>query len=512
MAEVYPDDVTALAAGDVETVVPVVTALVRSYTRGNGFDGDEPKHVLRVFVPSRRAKAIVANMTAPVDVVIVGAGAAGLTAAKTLVDAGREVLVLEARDRVGGRLLTEQREGRYVEMGGQWLAPYQDEALALAAELGIESFPRPKGGSDVYVGLDGRRRTHPHDRLPLDEADVAEVDRIFNALDAITKTVDPDQPWKHGQAEQLDGITFDAWLRSQSGHAEPIAVVETIVAAFMAKDPVQFSVLAAAWLAASSGGVAHLADADEVLNRRLVGGLSQIPIRLAERLGHRVRLRRRVRSVQWSGGEVVVGTDDGDVVARVAILAVPPNLLSGIQFDPPLPPWRMTMDENFTQGLVVKVQAFYPRPFWRDEGLSGTGFGPRLMVHEVYDNTLPEGGEGVLIGFIIASTADRFVRLDADARRESVLESFAAYFGPAALEPVDYAESTWHADPWTRGAYSPTFGPGGLVRFGPDMRRAIGPLRFASADIAGIGLMHVDGAVRSGRRAAGEVRDLLCAG
>jgi putrescine oxidase len=111
----------------------------------------------------------------------------------------------------------------------------------------------------------------------------------------------------------------------------------------------------------------------------------------------------------------------------------------------------------------------------------------------------------VLIGFIIASTADRFVRLDPDARRAAVLESFAAYFGPQALDPLDYAESTWHADPWTRGAYSPTFGLGGLVRFGPDMRRAIGPLHFASSDIAGIGLMHVDGAIRMGRRAAEEV-------
>lgn len=448
-------------------------------------------------------------MTGQADVVIVGAGAAGLTAAKTLVDAGRDVVVLEARDRVGGRLLTEQREGRYVELGGQWLAPYQDQALAMAEELGIESFPRPKGGADVYVGIDGRRQTHPHERLPLDEQGVAEVDRLFDALDQITQAVDPDDPWTHPDAAELDGITFAAWLRSQSSHDEAIAVVGKIVAAFMTKDVVEFSVLGAAWLAATSGGVSHLADADEVLNRRLVGGLSQIPIRLAERLGDRVRLSSPVRSVQWSDGGVVVGTDSGEIAARAVILAVPPNLLSGIRFDPPLPAWRMTLDENFTQGLVIKVQAFYDRPFWRDEGLSGTGFGPGLTVHEVYDNTLPEGGEGVLIGFTVASTADRFVRLDADGRRAAVLESFAAYFGPQALEPVDFAESTWHADPWTRGAYSPTFGMGGLVRFGPDMRTAIGPLHFASSDIAGIGLMHVDGAIRMGRRAAEEVLALI---
>ena len=284
------------------------------------------------------------------------------------------MVVLEARDRVGGRLLTEQREGRYVEMGGQWLAPYQDQALALAAELGIESFPRPKGGADVYVGLDGRRSTHPHDRLPLDAAGTAELDRIFDALSELTETVDADNPWTHPRAAELDGMTFDAWLRSQSSHEEAVAVAATIVGAFMTKDVVQFSVLAAAWLAATSGGVPHLTDADEVLNRQLVGGLSQIPTRLAEQFGDRVRLGCPVRSVQWSDTGVVAGTEAGDVAARAMILAVPPNLLSGIRFDPALPAWRMTMDEHFSQGLVIKVQAFYPRPFWRDEGLSGTGF------------------------------------------------------------------------------------------------------------------------------------------
>ena len=280
----------------------------------------------------------------------------------------------------------------------------------------------------------------------------------------------------------------------------------------MTKDVIEFSVLGAAWLAATSGGVSHLADADEVLNRRLVGGLSQIPLRLADRLGDRVRLNSPVRSVKWSDNGVVVTTADGEVAARALILAVPPNLLSGISFDPPLPGWRITIDETSPRAWWSRCRRSTIARSGVTRNCPAPDFGPGLTVHEVYDNTLPEGG----IRACSSGSPSRRRPTGASgstpraARQAAVLESFAAYFGPQAPRPVDFAESTWHADPWTRGAYSPTFGLGGLVRFGArGSAPAIGPLHFASSDIAGIGLMHVDGAIRSGRRAAGEVLDLL---
>ena len=192
----------------------------------------------------------------------------------------------------------------------------------------------------------------------------------------------------------------------------------------------------------------------------------------------------------------------GAIAARAAVLAVPPNLLGGIRFDPPLPGRRMQAGQWLSQGALIKVQAAYPEPFWRAEGLSGTGFGEGSIVSEVYDNSPPSGVPGVLVGFLSDHAADAAAAQPAAARRAAVLDAFAAYFGPAARAPSHYVEQDWMSEEWTRGAYAATFAIGGLARYGAVVREPVGPLRFAGSDLAGTGTMHMDGAVRSGEAAA----------
>jgi putrescine oxidase len=151
---------------------------------------------------------------------------------------------------------------------------------------------------------------------------------------------------------------------------------------------------------------------------------------------------------------------------------------------------------------VTKILAAYEEPFWRADGLSGQGFAPNDLVRELYDNTPPAGAPGVLCTFLAGEHAERADRLGAEARRAAVLEGYARYVGPAALAPVEYVEVDWSAEEWTRGAYAATFGVGGLTRFGPDLRRPIGPIHWACTDIAGIGHVHMEGAIRSGQAAA----------
>jgi putrescine oxidase len=197
-----------------------------------------------------------------------------------------------------------------------------------------------------------------------------------------------------------------------------------------------------------------------------------------------------------------VEADGCTVSAKRAIFAVPPNLTSRIAWDPALPPWRMRLEQDISQGSVTKVLAVYDEPWWRADGLSGQGFAPYQLVREVYDNTPPAGAPGVLCTFIAGENCERSERMSPEDRRRAVLESFAAFEGPKALDAVDYVERNWTAEEWTRGAYAATFAVGGLSRFGPDLRRPIGPLHWASSDLAGVGHMHMEGAIRSGTAAA----------
>lgn len=188
--------------------------------------------------------------------------------------------------------------------------------------------------------------------------------------------------------------------------------------------------------------------------------------------------------------------------AHDVILAVPPNLYTRVSFEPPLPRRQHQMHQHQSFGLVVKVHAVYPTPFWREKGLSGTGFGCSQLVQEVYDNTNHDDPKGTLVAFVPDERADEVFAMTAEERKEKILAAIAAYLGPEALTPEVYYESDWAAEEWTRGAYATSFDLGGLHRYGADMRAPVGPIRFASSDLAAEGYQHVDGAIRMGQRTA----------
>ncbi|MCB5282951.1 MULTISPECIES: NAD(P)/FAD-dependent oxidoreductase [unclassified Arthrobacter] len=445
------------------------------------------------------------------DVVIVGAGPAGLTAARELKKAGLSVAVLEARDRVGGRTWTDTIDGAMLEIGGQWVSPDQTELLALLDDLGLHTYSRYRDGESVYIGSNGKRTLYSGATFPVSERTATEMDKLTALLDSLAAEIGPTEPWAHPKARELDTISFHHWLRENSTEEEACNNIGLFIAGGMLTKPAHaFSALQAVLMAASAGSFSHLTDEDFILDKRVVGGMQQVSVLMAAELGNDVVLDSPVRTVNWSadaGGEqrVTAVSDRATVNARFVIMAVPPNLYSRVSFNPPLPRRQHQMHQHQSLGLVIKVHAVYSTPFWREDGLSGTCFGAGALVQEVYDNTNHEDPRGTLVGFISDEKADAMFELSAEERRRTILESIAGFLGDKALEPEVYYESDWGSEEWTRGAYASSYDLGGLHRYGKDQHAPVGPIYWSSSDLAAEGYQHVDGAVRMGRHTAARI-------
>ncbi|TFC84572.1 NAD(P)/FAD-dependent oxidoreductase [Cryobacterium sp. TMT3-29-2] len=440
------------------------------------------------------------------DIVIIGAGATGLTAATELRKAGLTVAVLEARDRVGGRLHTDDIEGAMLEIGGQWVSPDQDALKETIAELGLETFARYREGESVYINASGERTRFEGEIFPVSAATEREMVALIGTLDELVAQMDPDRPWAHPRAVELDQISFRRWLEQETDDQEARDNISLFIAGAMLTKPAHaFSTLQALLMAASAGSFSNLVDADFILDERVVGGLQRVPILLAENLGGDVFLGQAARTVRWRDAGVTVLTDDLEVRARRVIVAVPPVLYTRISFDPPLPRRQQMMHQHLSMGFVIKVHAVYETPFWREDGLSGTAFSPYELSHEAYDNTNFGDPRGTLVGFVSDEAADGVFTVSAEERKQRILTSLSHYFGEKALTPVVYYESDWGTEEWTRGAYAASFDLGGLARFGADLRTPVGPIFFSCSDLAGKGYQHVDGAIRMGRQSAAEI-------
>jgi putrescine oxidase len=442
------------------------------------------------------------------DVVIIGAGVTGLVAATRLRAAGKSVIVLEARARAGGRLWTDHIEGQMFELGGQWVSPDQTALIETLDELNLVTYSRYRDGESVYIGPDGEAHRFVGEIFPAGAQTQAELERLIGLLDELVAQVDPAEPWAHPRSAEYDHVSFRQWLDQQSADSEAVANISLFVAdAMLTKPAHSFSLLQALLMAASAGSFSNLVNADFILDKRVAGGLQQVPLLLAEALGEDVVLSSPVSSIHWSDSGVTVTAAEGQISvdARYAIMAVPPNLHSRVEYVPALPPLRQQLQQHQSLGLVIKVHATYATPFWRADGLSGTAFSPYQLVHEAYDNTNVGEAQGTLVGFVSDEKADAQLRLSPEERRSNILASLAAYYGPAALEPAVYYESDWASEYWTQGAYATSFDLGGLTRYGALQLEPVGPIRFGSSDVAAEGYQHVDGGIRVGRRMAAEI-------
>lgn len=452
---------------------------------------------------------MASEMATDFDVAIVGAGLAGLSAARELERSGADVAVLEARDRVGGRLLAEELAGgEIVETGGQWVGPGQDRVLRLTADLGLETFPTFDAGRSL-LELGGKRKRYSGTIPwlgPLVLADIALARRRLNRLAA---TIPLEAPWQAPDADELDSRTLADWLRTAMRSRSAREMLRIAGRTIWGAEPEQISLLHALFYVAGAGGLDSLLDVEGgAQESRIAGGSQLLAERLAASLARPVLLGSPVRSIALADGAVTV-TGAESLRARRVIVAVPAPLRGLIEFEPRLPAAHAALPEAAPFGRLMKCVAVFPTPFWRERGLSGealSDLGPATLT---FDNSPPSGRPGLLLGFVGGSDAERLSKLDERGRRQAVIEGLARLFGPEAAKPEHYVEQDWGLEGWSGGG--PTFAmpPGGWTTSGPALRNAVGPIHWAGSETATRWAGFMDGAVRSGERAAAEVASAL---
>lgn len=474
--------------------------------------------------PARAEAPLGASLTA--DVVVVGAGLAGLTAASRLVAAGRSVIVLEARDRVGGRLLNHDiGGGRVAEAGGEFIGPTQDHILALATSLGVGTFDAYDTGQNVYVN--GATRLRYSDSGPLgsvlgtappDPLLLPDLTLLTTQIDAIAKNIDPAAPWTYSDAKALDSITLETWIRGHAVNGDGIlALFSALSEPLWGAEAREVSMLyAAAYVAAAGnettpGTIERLLDVrNGAQQSRFVGGSQLVAQRLAQTLGGRVRLSTPVRRIEQTSTGVTVTADGATVTAQRVVVAVPPPIAARIDYAPLLPAARDLLTQRMGMGALMKVEAVYPTPFWRAAGLTGQFVTTTGPIKFGFDNSPPDGSLGVLAGFVGGDEHRTWSARTFADRRTGVLQQLAAVLGDQRfLAPSDYFDMDWTNEQWTRGAPTALFGPGTLTEYGVALTAPVGRIHWAGTETSDYWQGYMDGAVRSGERAAREVVAVL---
>lgn len=440
-----------------------------------------------------------------VDAVIVGAGFAGLTAARKLRADGHRIVVLEADTRVGGRTKMGRINGEVIDLGGQWVGPSQTHLLALAKEYGVATYQQYASGKNI-ADIAGQRADYEGETPSLEPAAMAEFIAVIGKIETLAAKIHATRPWTFADAAELDAQTIETWILANAKTLAVRSAMRVLARALLSAEPSQVSMLAYAAYAATAGGfTALISTRGGAQDSTFEGGVWQLAAKMAAELGPSVVLGAPVSSIRQGEAGVIVETPKGQWRGRYAIVTAPPPLAARIQYDPPMPAARDGLTQRMPLGCVIKVHIAYARPFWRERGLTGLVLSDRTEFGPWFDHSPRKGFAGGLVGFFDGGPAQRWADRSPQERRAKVLQDIALYLGEAALTPTDYVEEVWTRAPTHRGGYVCAPPPGVITAFGTALREPIGRIHWAGTETADAWVGYIDGAIRSGERVAKEV-------
>ncbi|KAI2704666.1 hypothetical protein CBS147332_7320 [Penicillium roqueforti] len=472
-------------------------------------------HLFVIAIPL--CHVLVAECFIPkVDVAIIGGGLSGLSTAKDLAAANKSFVILEARDRVGGRVLNFNLTGKNIqELGGEYVGPTQNRVLALAAELGLPTYKTYTTGNSTFY----RNNTvhHYQDTLggipPVGIGSLIELAFFMNDINTLASKVDLEAPWNTPNATALDSMTLETYVSSRLSTADSRVLLDIAIPAILSTELREPSLLYALWCIAAAGDETGPGTINRLIgveggaqDSRVSGGTQLLATLLAERLGSQnIYLNTPVRKVQLKKSRYLVSSDEVNISARHVVVAMSPPLASHIIFDPLLPAGRDQLNQRMPMGALGKAIAIFPTAWWRDEGLNGEGVSDIGAIRVTYDNSPADDSFGAIMGFI---EADEMRKLDTASEEEvkrQVKQSFANLFGPRVENATDILVQRWDLEEFSRGGPSAFMSPGVLTQYGSYLRTPVGRIHFAGTETSLRWIGYMDGAISSGERVAGEI-------
>ncbi|KAM4699695.1 amine oxidase [flavin-containing] B-like [Discoglossus pictus] len=445
------------------------------------------------------------------DVIVIGAGISGLSAAKLLVESGLNVVVLEAQDRVGGRTHTiRNKVVQYVDVGGAYVGPTQNHILRMAKDLGIQTYK---------VNLNGRLIEHVkgksytfHGALPpvYNPLVLLDLNNLMRTMDQWGSEIPVDAPWKAPRAAEWDKMSMKEFIDKICYTSSAKRFADLFVNLVVTAETYQISALWFIWYIKACGGTTRVFSTDNGgQERKFVGGSGQISEKIQERLQDRVKLQRPVIRIDQTGDNVVVETLNHEIFeGKYIISAIPPPLTTKIHFKPELPAMRNQLIHRLPMGSVIKCMVYYKEAFWRKMDYCA------CMIMEdddapigfTLDDTKPDGSVPAIIGFILARKATSLALLSKEERKRKICEYYAKVMGTEeALHPVHYEEKDWCKEQYSGGCYTAYFPPGIMTQYGSIIRKPVGNIFFAGTETATTWSGYMEGAVQAGERAAREV-------